>query len=350
VGDLLNRVRSALYSNVNASHSLEPPAGAPPTAAPDVPASSLRHDPFHLSPHIYVRSWHALWSSAWPSLRFLAQTEVHVYSFAVAANVLLSFFPFLVAMVLLCRWVFHWNAAVQVIFNAVKEYFPAGFNVDFQYYLTQATTQRKFSWLSVFLLLFTANGIFVPLEVAFNRIWRVKQNRSFIRNQAISLGLIFACGALVLTSICVTTLNVQFLKQHAGTSEVAAALQAAMFKITAVPISMLLIFSVYWVLPNARIQVKRLIPASIVVGALLELSKYLNVLTWPYLSSKLRSEVPPFVQSISIILWSFVATMIVLAGAEWSARVTVERLDDGSETSNPNVDFRLPPDGQATPR
>jgi uncharacterized BrkB/YihY/UPF0761 family membrane protein len=186
----------------------------------------------------------------------------------------------------------------------------------------------------VFLLLFTANGIFVPLEVAFNRIWHVKNNRSFIRNQVVSLGLIFACGALVLTSICVTTLNVQFLKQHLGTSEAAAVLQAAMFKITAVPASMLLIFAVYWMLPNARIPVKRLIPASIVVGALLELSKYINTLTWPYLSSKLRSEVPPFVQSITIILWSFVATMIILAGAEWSARVTVEGLDDGSHLRN----------------
>jgi membrane protein len=317
---------------VNASESLDSAASATPPDVLEVPASSPRHDPFHLSPHIYVRSWHALWSSVWPSLRFLLQTEVHVYSFAVAANVLLSFFPFLVAMVLLCRWVFHWNAAVQVIFNAVKEYFPAGFNVPFEYYLTQATTQRKFSWLSVFLLLFTANGIFVPLEVAFNRIWHVKHNRSFFRNQAVSLGLIFACGALVLASICVTTVNVQYLKQHGGTSEVAAMLQSSMFKITAIPVSMLLIFAVYWMLPNARIPVKRLIPASIVVGGLLELSKYINILTWPYLSSKLRSEVPPFVQSITIILWAFVATMIILAGAEWSARVTVEALDDSTQT------------------
>lgn len=280
---------------------------------------------------MYVYSWQALWASAWPSLRFLVQTEVHVYSFAVAANVLLTFFPFLAAMMLLCRWVFHWNAAVQMIFNVVNEYFPTNFGVPFQAYLTQVTTAHKFSWLSVFLLLFTANGIFVPLEVALNRIWRVKQNRSFIRNQVVSLGLIFACGALVLCSICVTTMNVQFLKDHLGTSEMGAMLQSALLKVTAVPLTMLLIFAVYWILPNARIPVRRLIPASIVVGALLELLKYINLLTWPYLNSKLRSEVPPFVQSISIILWSFAATMIVLAGAEWSARVTVERLEAAPE-------------------
>jgi len=305
-----------------------------PTDVSNAQTPGSRKDAFHLGPHVYVRSWRALRASAWPSLRFLAQTEVHVYSFAVAANVLLTFFPFLTAMMLLCRWVFHWNAAVQVIFNVVNEFFPADFGVPFRTYLMQATAAHRFSWLSVFLLLFTANGIFVPLEVAFNRIWRVKHNRSLLRNQIVSLGLIFACGALVLSSICITTLNVQFLKEHWGTSDMGAVMQSAIFKITAVPITMLLIFAVYWILPNVRIPVRRLIPASIVVGALLELLKYLNVLTWPYLNAKLRNEIPPFVQSVSIILWSFTATMVVLAGAEWSARVTVERLGDGDGSSD----------------
>ena len=101
-----------------------------------------------------------------------------------AANVLLTFFPFLTAMILLCRWVLHWNAAVQVIFSVVNEFFPTDFGVPFRTYLMQATSAHRFSWLSVFLLLLTANGIFVPLEVAFNRIWHVKHNRSFFRNQA----------------------------------------------------------------------------------------------------------------------------------------------------------------------
>ena len=143
----------------------------------------------------------------------------------------------------------------------------------------------------------------------------------------ISLGLIFACGALVLASISVTTLNVQYLRQYFAESEFGAIVQSAIFKITAVPVTMLMIFLVYWLLPNARIAVRRLIPASIVVGGLLELLKYLNILTWPYLHDKLSKEIPPFVQSASIILWSFLATMVILAGAEWSARVSVERLD-----------------------
>ena len=261
----------------------------------------------------------AAWTSVWPSLRFLFQTEVHVYSFAVAANVLISFFPFLVAMILLCKSVFHWQAAVEVIIQTVNDYFPDGFGVNFKAYLVTAS-YHKFSWLSVFLLLFTANGIFVPLEVALNRIWRVRENRSFLRNQVISLGLIFGCGILVLASVSLTTLNVHFLAAEFGTSHVGAFLQSVVFRAVALPVTVLMIFLIYWLLPNAKIPVKRLIPASVAVAVLLEVLQYLNILTWPWLRAKLRNDVPPFVQSISIILWSFMGTLIVLAGAEWSAR------------------------------
>lgn len=300
-----------------------------PAPQPEPPA---RSDPFHPGPPVAVGSWEALRASVWPSVRFLFQTEVHVYSFAVAANILISFFPFLVAMILLCKSVLHWQAAVLVIIQTVNDYFPEGFGVNFRGYLLEASYHR-FSWLYVFLLLFTANGIFVPLEVAFNRIWRVKQNRSFARNQIVSLGLIFVCGILVLASISVNTLNAQFLISKFGANRFGATFQSILFRAIALPVTTLTIFLVYRVLPNAKIAVRRLIPASIAVAVLLEISKYVNILTWPWLRAKLAGEVPPFVQSISILLWSFIATMIVLAGAEWSARVTVENRPAASSGS-----------------
>jgi membrane protein len=284
-------------------------------------------DPFHPAQAVRVRSLRALGSSIWTSLNFLLQTEVHVYAFAVAVNVLISFFPFLVAMIILCRSVFHWRTGVEIIIQTVGAYFPESFGVNFRSYLLTAA-EHKFGWLSVFLLLFTANGIFTPLEVALNRIWRVKQNRSFLRNQGIGLGLIFICGVLVLISVSATAVSVQSLRSTLGSSHYTAVRQSLGFHLVAFPVTMLITFLVYWLLPNAKIPVRRLIPAAAVVAVLLEISEYLNILTWPWLSAKLRSDVPPFVQSISIVLWSFCATLILLAGAEWSARVKLEALED----------------------
>jgi len=290
---------------------------------------STRRDPFHDDPRFQLRSEKGFWNRIWSSLCFLVETEVHVYSFAVAANILISFFPFLVAMILLCRSALHWQAAVDVILQTVNLYFPPGFGVDFKGYLLGAAS-HPFSWLSVFLLFFTANGIFVPLEVAFNRIWQVNQNRSLFRNQIVSLVLIFLCGALVLASISVTTLNVHFLMARFGSSPFSATLQSLALKLSALPLTALMILLVYWILPNTKIPVKCLIPSSIAVAVLLEISKYLNILTWPWLRAKLRGEVPPFVQSISIILWSFIATLIILVGAHWSARGRPQKSDESS--------------------
>ena len=265
-----------------------------------------------------------LWTTAWPSVRFLFQTEIHVYSFAVAANLLLTFFPFLVVMIVLCKSVFHWQAGVDVIIYSVNDYFPEGFGVNFKGYLLSAAAQRNFSWLSLVLLFFTANGIFEPLEVALNRIWRVKQNRSFLHNQLIGLGLVFMCGVLVLGSVSVTALNTHFLTARFSTPQGKAVLQMILFKIIAFPMTTLMIFLIYWLLPNIKIPAKRLVAASVSVGVLLEALKYINILTWPWLRAKLIHEVPPFVQSTSIILWAFAGAMVILAGAEWCARATIE--------------------------
>lgn len=272
----------------------------------------------------------ALWANIWPSFRFLFQTEIHVYSFAVAANLLLSFFPFLVVMIVLCKSVFHWQAATDVIIHAVNDYFPEGFGVNFKGYLLAAASERNFSWLSLVLLFFTANGIFEPLEVALNRIWGVKKNRSFLHNQLVGLGLVFICGILVLGSVCITALNPHFLATRFSTSQERAVFQLIFFKIVAFPMTTLMIFLIYWLLPNIKVPAKRLILASVSVGILLEGLKYINILTWPWLRAKLVHEVPPFVQSTSIILWAFAGAMVILAGAEWCARVT-ERVEEKRE-------------------
>jgi membrane protein/epoxyqueuosine reductase len=59
---------------------------------------------------------------------------------------------------------------------------------------------------------------------------------------------------------------------------------------------------------------------AILVGLALEALKYVNLLVAPLLSAKLHREYFVFEHSVTIVLWSFVAAMIVLAGAHWTAR------------------------------
>jgi YihY family inner membrane protein len=265
-----------------------------------------------------------LWSRLRPTVAYWSQTEVHVYGFSIAANVLLSFFPFLIVIFSVCRFTLGWTATVNAIELVLDDYFPGSPGdpnsfLDFirRNLLATAGSRRALQVGALFLLLFTANGIFEPLEVAFNRVWGIARNRSYLRNQLISLGLIFACGTLALAS---TVLSGATVKRLGDAPAPARFLEMTVLKAAALPLGMLMLFLIYWLLPNARVRARHVLPAAVVVGLALEALKYLNMLTWPLWRGKLRAEYGPFTYSVTIVLWSFLGALIVLAGAEWAAR------------------------------
>jgi membrane protein len=256
-----------------------------------------------------------------PTARYLSGTEVHVYALAISASVLLSFFPFCNVMLSLCRNVLHSPAAEEAIYLALNDYFPgelAGF------LKRNLALQGQLHLVSMVLLLFTANGIFEPLEVALNRAWGEVKNRSYLKNQLVALGMIFLCGALALLSLMLTAANKQWTSTWHWMSGVEWWLNLLMFKLAAIPISILALFLIYWLLPNRKIPPARVAPAAIFVGLILEALKYVNLAIAPFLQAKLEREYAIFRHSVAILLWSFIAAMVVLAGAEWTARTSPE--------------------------
>jgi membrane protein len=262
---------------------------------------------------------------AWrPTLRYCMQTEVHVYALAVAASVLLSFYPFLNVMLSFCRDVLRWPAAVDAVYLAMNDYLPGDLGVFLKRNLPLRGT---FQPVAMLLLLVTANGVFEPLEVALNRAWGVTTNRSYLRNQLVSLGMIFLCGGLALLSLVLTGMNA-----HRW-------VKLLIFKLAAVPIGMVVLFLIYWILPNRRIPAARVAPVAVLAGLLLEAAKYVFLWTWPLLHVKLEREYGVFRNSATILVWAFVSAMIVLAAAQWAARMESQneqhRIEQGLEKDSP---------------
>ena len=250
------------------------------------------------------------------TFRYWMETEVHVFGFSIAANVLLSFFPFLIVMYSLCHQVFGWSGAGEAIRFVLADYFPD----TLQVITLRNLPRQSLQVVSVLLLLFTANGVFEPLEVALNRCWGITRNRTFLKNQLVSLGLIFVCGTLGLASALLSGVSLQAM----GTGAFSKIVQQILFKMAAVPMSITVLFLIYWLLPNAKISAKFVLPPAIFVGIALEVLKYVNLLTWPLWRRKLKAEYGPFYCSVTIVLWSFLASMLILAGAEWAARAAAE--------------------------
>jgi membrane protein len=255
--------------------------------------------------------------------RYCAETEVHVYALAVAACVLLSFYPFLIVVLSFCKYVLRWPDAVNAVFYAVNDYMPGEMgqfvsrNLD-----VSVRSNGRLQFVSMLLLLFTANGVFEPMEVALNRAWGATTNRSYIKNQLLSLGLILLSGGLVLSSFLLTALNQEFLKSALHMHFLPTWIAWTIFKVAAVPMTILALFLVYWLLPNCKIRPRAVVIPAMIVGLSLELLKYVNIVSWPFLKVKLSREYGPFYMSVAIILYSFVSAMLILAAAHWAARKT----------------------------
>ena len=60
------------------------------------------------------------------TLKYLLRTDVHTFAFSVAANSILSFFPFVVLLMTLIRRVFHSRVMYDVVVELLRDYLPAG--------------------------------------------------------------------------------------------------------------------------------------------------------------------------------------------------------------------------------
>jgi membrane protein len=258
----------------------------------------------------------------WPTLKYWMEVEVHVFGFSIAANVLLSFFPFLLVLVWFCRSI-GWDSAEQAVYFAMSDLFGKEVEAQIRHGINWIPNRfQHFSYTSLLLLLFTANGIFEPMEVALNKCWGVKKHRSFLMNQLVSMGLIFACGSLALLSIVLGALNYEFMRNADGSliSRTVTWTNILFFKLAAMPVLMLALFLIYWILPNTKVAWQKVVPIAVVVGVVLEAFKHFMKWIWPSFLRKLQAEYGPFYWAVIVVLMSFLASMIVLAGAEWASR------------------------------
>jgi membrane protein len=296
----------------------QPPPAAPASAAPGAPKPPARP------------ARRGLWPVLKALARYLGQTEVHTYAFSVAANAILSLFPFIVMMFTVARQIFHSPTMVKEIGGMLHDLLPSTTtNQDF--------VVRNMSLLvhpagsvqiaSVVMLLVSSTGVFLPLEVALNRVWGVSKNRSYFMNQLVALGLAFLVGILAMLAVFAATaqttiLTVLFLGH---TNNVVFDFFHHLFlQIAVACLSVGMFFVVYWILPNRKLPARAVLPTAIVTGLLWDVGRVLFVLLLPRMD--LHAVYGPFEVSVGIMLWAFLTGLLLLTGAQYSATRQALRL------------------------
>jgi membrane protein len=253
-------------------------------------------------------------------VRYMARSDVHTYAFSVAANAILSLFPFIVLLLTVCRRVFHSRVMEGVVADMMRSFLPTGQDFVIRNMQVLAHPKKGVQLFSLVMLLISSTGVFLPLEVALNDVWGVKKNRSYLHNQVISLGLAFAVGVLAMLSVASTAVQNTLLGWvffgHTQNVVYQFASHGAM-KFFAGVASILLFFLIYWVLPFRRVPARAVLPTAILIGLLWEVAKSLYVRALPWLD--FQAVYGPFYISVGLMMWAFLSGLLLLAGAHFSA-------------------------------
>ena len=251
---------------------------------------------------------------------YMTKTEVHTYAFSVAAQVILSLFPFIVMLLTVTNKVFHSTKMADVVTELMTNLLPA--NRDFvmrnMRFLAFAHTQTKV--FSLVMLFITATGVFLPLEVALNSVWGVTKNRSYLHNQIVSIGLAVGVASLALASVALSASQQTVLGWvfFGHTNNIIFNFIAKFFlQIFALAASVGLFFLIYWGLPNRKIPPHAVLPTAIVMGVLWTLAKFIYILALPHLD--FRAVYGPFEVSVALMTWAFISGLLLLGGAYVSA-------------------------------
>jgi uncharacterized BrkB/YihY/UPF0761 family membrane protein len=171
------------------------------------------------------------------------------------------------------------------------------------------------------MLFFTSSGVFLPLEVALNKVWGIRTNRSFLRNMFVSLALAIVCGVLALFWVVIAS-SVQALLTGAFNwvpgEWLLRAVSRGFLEAIPIPVAVSFFFVIYYFLPNEKVPAARVLPASLIAGLLVTAAKFVYILTLPLF--RFREVYGPFALSVTLLFWAFVGALILLFGAHLSVQ------------------------------
>jgi membrane protein/epoxyqueuosine reductase len=253
---------------------------------------------------------------------YLLDSEVHTFAFSVAANAILSFIPFIVLLYTLVDTVFHHSKMMDDVIDEMVRYFlPSnqGFIADNLGSVALLSSRHGVQVFSLIMILIACTGIFLPLEVALNKAWGVAKSRNYLANQVVAFGLAILMVALGMGSVLLNAglrdvLAVAFF-QHTE-NPVFIWICSVLLAVTTGVASILFFFSIYWLLPNRKVEPGPVMRTAIYTGIIWLAAKYIFEAVLPHMH--LIDLYGRFFVSVGLIFWAYISGLIMFAGAQFS--------------------------------
>jgi YihY family inner membrane protein len=179
----------------------------------------------------------------------------------------------------------------------------------------------------------SCTGIFLPLEVALNQAWGVRESRNYLHNQLVAFGLAFLMVILALISIFLNAVQrtvLTFIFFNHVDNDLFRGLSAIWLQLSTGAACIAFFFAIYWLLPNRKVPWRSVMRISVITGIIWLAAKFIFVLVLPHLD--LKAIYGPFFVSVSLIFWAYISGLILFAGAQFS--VNRQLASKSSETES----------------
>lgn len=292
-------------------------AGAAPATAQIPEAPARRGLKF------YAQGGLMFFKKMWPALYDLSTTETYVNASAIAFNVMLSFFSFAVLMGSFLINVLHWQRGYEASFLLMRSLTPDASKELFDS-LDKVTRGPggKATIISFALMIYSASGIFQPIEAALNRAWGFKE-RDFIKQYLTYLALAVGCVFIMLGPVALGSLYDFLISEVAGLFSVTVSAVARKYvfyvlgPMILLPFIALLFFIIFYFVPNGKVDASQTIFTAIATALLWMIAMFGYWLALPLLDFK--GSYYDLASLMALVTWVFISSFILILGANLSA-------------------------------
>ncbi|MGH9800002.1 MAG: YihY/virulence factor BrkB family protein [Blastocatellia bacterium] len=305
---------------MNETQKIEP---APPTTAQRLSQTT----PFSGAPEpekkrrgigFYVRGSVLFFKKMWPTIYELTSTETYVNASAIAFNVMLSFFSFAVLIGSFLINIVGSQRAYETLFRLMRSLMPLESGMLLTS-LDQVTRGPggKATAISFGLMIFSASGVFQPLEAALNRAWKFKE-RNFVKQYLVYMLLVLVCSTIILLPVALGSAYDFVLVSIFGQSPVREWFFKIVGPVMLLPVVALLFFVIYYFIPNGKVKLNQVVFTSVATAVLWLLVTFAFWLLLPVFD--FSGSYKQLSSLMALVTWVFISSFILIMGADLSAR------------------------------
>ncbi len=289
--------------------------------------------------------WSNLPSVLWNSAVQWNKDDVFQLSATVAYYAILSLPGLLVIIINVVGTIWDTEIATGRLTNELASLIGYGAAEDITS-MMQAARADEDSWIANLIglgtLIFGATGVFYQLQLAINKIWKLKINPKtpwwkLVTDRAKSFGFILVLGFLSLISF-VLSAGISYFQGWIveNFSETIGSLAVVINLVVSIGIISVLFCLMFRFLPDARVGWKPLWAGAVLTGVLFELGKYLLGLY--FANSSPASAYGAAGLVVLILIWVSYSCLILFYGAEF-IKVYADRYGKGIRPSSKALKF-----------